>query len=249
MCNNCRKHGHYFHQCKLPVTSYGIILFRVSDGVPQFLMIRRRHSFGYIEFIRGKYASHNTEQIQVIIDEMAAHEKADILQYDFKTLWIQMWDESAGSHHRSEEHASHKKFDLLKSRQLDNMIRESPTRWTETEWEFPKGRRDYLEKDVDCALREFEEETGISKTHVDLFRNVMPFEEIFVGSNQLSYKHKYFLGQFVGQTQIDTDSFQTSEVSKMEWKTLEQCLTDIRPYNFEKRNIIQRIHQIALRYV
>ena len=26
-CNNCGKQGHSFHQCKLPVTSYGIILF------------------------------------------------------------------------------------------------------------------------------------------------------------------------------------------------------------------------------
>ncbi len=27
-CNNCGKQGHSFHQCKLPITSYGIIAFR-----------------------------------------------------------------------------------------------------------------------------------------------------------------------------------------------------------------------------
>ena len=27
-CSNCGKIGHLFYQCKLPITSYGIILFR-----------------------------------------------------------------------------------------------------------------------------------------------------------------------------------------------------------------------------
>ena len=55
ICNNCGKQGHLFHQCKLPITSYGIILFRTSDKGIQYLMIRRKDSFGYIDFLRGKY--------------------------------------------------------------------------------------------------------------------------------------------------------------------------------------------------
>ena len=27
-CNNCGKIGHLFHQCKIPITSIGIIAFR-----------------------------------------------------------------------------------------------------------------------------------------------------------------------------------------------------------------------------
>jgi len=55
LCNNCGKQGHQFHQCKLPITSYGIILFRYSEKGIQYLMLRRKNSFGYIDFIRGKY--------------------------------------------------------------------------------------------------------------------------------------------------------------------------------------------------
>ena len=44
---------------------------------------------------------------------------------------------------------------------LKDLIDKSTTRWEETEWEFPKGRRNFKEKDLECALREFEEETGI----------------------------------------------------------------------------------------
>ena len=30
ICNNCGKQGHLFNQCKIPITSYGIIVFRTS---------------------------------------------------------------------------------------------------------------------------------------------------------------------------------------------------------------------------
>ena len=70
VCNNCGKQGHIFHQCKLPITSYGIILFRSSQKGIQYLMIRRKDSFGYIDFIRGKYIQHNLEQLKNIFNEM-----------------------------------------------------------------------------------------------------------------------------------------------------------------------------------
>ena len=31
-CSNCGKVGHLFYQCKLPFTSYGIILFRLNHA-------------------------------------------------------------------------------------------------------------------------------------------------------------------------------------------------------------------------
>ena len=48
---------------------------------------------------------------------------------------------------------------------LDSIIEETygESDWTEQEWGFPKGRRNFQEKDYDCAIREFTEETGYSK--------------------------------------------------------------------------------------
>ena len=31
-CNNCGKQGHMFHRCKKPITSIGIIAFRIYKG-------------------------------------------------------------------------------------------------------------------------------------------------------------------------------------------------------------------------
>ena len=170
VCNNCGKQGHMFHQCKLPITSYGIIAFRDTSEGLQFLMIRRKDSFGYIDFIRGKYSPYNLKQLLNIIDEMSITEKKRILEIPFDTLWVEMWGEIS-MQFKSEENISKKKFELLHegvtisdtTYTLKDIVEMSKTAWKETEWEFPKGRRNQKEKDLDCALREFEEETGISR--------------------------------------------------------------------------------------
>ena len=114
ICNNCGKHGHLFHQCKLPITSYGIILFRSSDKGVQYLMIRRKDSFGYIDLIRGKYSSYNVEQIQKSIDEMSVIEKSRLKTESFDTLWKMLWGDN-GIQHRGEGSSLAKKFEALKN--------------------------------------------------------------------------------------------------------------------------------------
>jgi len=219
-------------------------------------MIRRKDSFGYIDFIRGKYIHHNVEHLQSIFNEMSVTEKENIRTNTFESLWLKMWGiTNIGNQFKSEELASQKKFDLLKTGlqindetiSIDTLISSSTTNWAETEWEFPKGRRNFLEKDLDCALREFEEETGYSKDRIKIIENLMPFEEIFIGSNHKSYKHKYFLAYM--EDNIDLlESFQMTEVSKLDWKTLEECLASIRPYNLEKKQLILNINKVLQEY-
>jgi 8-oxo-dGTP pyrophosphatase MutT (NUDIX family) len=258
LCNNCGKQGHQFHQCKLPITSYGIILFRFCDKRIQYLMIRRKDSFGYIDFIRGKYVPNNHEQLRNIFNEMSILEREKILTLDFETLWKTMWGiEDLSNQYKGEEISSQKKFDLLKNGlqmganndtvSLETLINESETNWKETEWEFPKGRRNYQEKDLDCALREFEEETGLSKKEIKIIENVMPFEEVFIGSNHKSYKHKYFLA-YTEKIEDNLQNYQQTEVSKMDWKTLDECLNSIRPYNLEKKQLIININKVLQEY-
>jgi 8-oxo-dGTP pyrophosphatase MutT (NUDIX family) len=51
----------------------------------------------------------------------------------------------------------------------------------EPEWGFPKGRRNYNEKDIDCALREFSEETGYSKYSLKNIENIQQFRRNIYG--------------------------------------------------------------------
>jgi len=263
LCNNCGKQGHSFHQCKLPITSYGIILCRPSNKGVQFLMIRRKDSFGYIDFIRGKYSPYNIEQLQHTINEMSVIEKKQIINEPFNKLWAMMWgNTSSENQFRSEESISVKKFELITNGvyinnvkyTLRDLVEKSETAWTETEWEFPKGRRNPQERDLDCGLREFEEETGYSQDSIAIVENILPFEEIFIGSNHKSYKHKYFLAymsEYKNQEKddmVNLQKYQKSEVSKLEWKTFDECLKSIRPYNLEKKKIITNINNLLQQY-
>uniref|UniRef100_A0A6C0KT14 Nudix hydrolase domain-containing protein n=1 Tax=viral metagenome TaxID=1070528 RepID=A0A6C0KT14_9ZZZZ len=261
LCNNCGKQGHQFHQCKLPITSYGIILFRHTNNGLQYLMIRRKDSFGYIDFIRGKYVPNNYDHLQNIFNEMSVTERNNILESDFETLWKAMWGvqdtSNISSQYKGEELSSQKKFEQLKNGiqngenddiiSLDKLINNATTKWLETEWEFPKGRRNYQEKDLDCALREFEEETGLKKKDIIIIENLMPFEEVFLGSNHKSYKHKYFLA-YSENIDDNLQNYQKTEVSKIEWKSLDECLESIRSYNLEKKQLIININKVLQEY-
>ena len=253
-CNNCGKSGHLFHHCKYPITSLGIIVFNNDDiNNIKYLMIRRKDSLGFVDFIRGKYPIYNKRYIQNLLDEMTYKEIQNILELPFEKLWIELWGDINNNSYKVEEKISKDKFNQLKKGiYLDNnyynlhtLIKEVKNKWLEPEWGFPKGRRNYQERDLECALREFEEETGYSKNDLKLISNISSFEETFTGSNYKSYKHKYFLGYMKKEIK-PINNFQKSEVSKIEWLSLEESIQKIRPHCFEKIKILQNIHSIFL---
>ena len=254
-CSNCGKLGHLFYQCKLPITSYGILLFRVVSDTPEYLMIRRKDSFGYIDFIRGKYSLSNIFQIQKSIDEMSTHEKNRLMTKPFDVLWKELWGVNSTPIYRSEESSSYKKFETLKNGimvnetvvTLQHLIEKSSTSWNEQEWEFPKGRRNYKETDMDCAFREFEEETGLSRKNIHLIENIIPYEEYFIGSNFKAYKHKFYLA-YTSNYDLPMTNFQKTEVSNMAWMSFEECLRHIRPYNLEKQTILANVDKMLKDY-
>lgn len=254
-CNNCGKTGHVFHTCKHPITSIGIIVFKIIENQYHFLMIRRKHSLGFIEFMRGKYPLHNYNYLLNIFNEMTIHEKQLISTSSFMELWVYLWGEQAGIQYRGEEKNSNDKFDVLKNGviannieyNLDKLLNESTTMWEEPEWGFPKGRRNYQEKDLNCALREFEEETGYLKSDIVIVQNIIPYEEIFTGSNMKSYKHRYFLGCIQNDV-LPVNKFQEFEVSEIKWMSYEECLQKIRNYNLEKINILTKVNNALQQY-
>ena len=250
-CNNCGKTGHAFHQCRYPITSIGIIPFKKTNNKLKYLMIRRKDTLGYVDFMRGKYPIYNYNYLCNIIDEMTVSEKHKLLHNSFNDLWNNLWGDNIGIQYRIEEKSSREKFIKLRegivkggfSYNLQSIINNSKTSWEEPEWGFAKGRRNYQEKDINCALREFQEETGYAKNNVNIIQNIVPFEEIFTGSNYKSYKHCYYIANISPDVKPLT-LFQKTEVSKIEWKTFTEAINIIRPYNIEKISVLTRINNL-----
>ncbi len=245
-CNNCGKSGHIIIECKMPITSIGIIVFRKNKGVNEYLMVCRKDSFGYSDFIKCKFPIIDDTYLLSLINEMTIYEKQKLLNFSNNVL--NNVDDVSGLN------SLEKKILFINSELKNNgynvnlcdLIKKSDTCWSNPEWGFPKGRRNSLEKDLDCAIREFEEETGYSRNSMKLVENIIPYEEIFVGSNYKNYKHKYYISYM---DKIDnTSKFQRSEISNMEWKTYDECLKSIRHYNFEKINILNNINKVLNLY-
>ncbi len=259
-CNNCGKPGHLFNHCKMPITSTGVIAFRYSPtGSLEYLLIRRKETLGYIDFMRGKYSVQNKDYIMNMFKQMTNYEKERLLTTKFDDLWKDIW--GAGyfnNRYKIEEGVSREKHTSLSLGivlrndyyTLESIIADSRAfdSWTEPEWGFPKGRRNNNENDFDCAIREFCEETGYLLDSVNPIHNVMPFEEIFTGSNYISYKHKYFLVFMQYNETLSMDNYQRSEVSKMEWNDIDTCMTKIRDYNLEKKHIISNVDKCLRRH-
>ena len=123
-CNNCGKQGHLYHQCKRPITSIGIVCFRAARGQKrEYLMICRKNSLGYVDFMRGKYKVHNLLLLQNLIKEMTETEKNDLISKDFKTLWTALWGEYVGIQYRSEELSAKEKFKQYELEFLQRQLR------------------------------------------------------------------------------------------------------------------------------
>ena len=272
-CNNCGKYGHSYYQCKTPIMSIGIVVFRYVDERIEYLMIRRKDTLGFMDFMRGKYSIYNKEYILNLLKEMTTAEKEKLKTEDFKTLWNELWNKTVELSYKTEEEISMEKFNTLKSGillqndvsnghnsewqanasrfyNLESLIDESNQSdecWLEPEWGFPKGRRNIQENDFDCALRECKEETGYDTKKFQLIENICPFEEIFIGSNYKLYRHKYYL-MYMPKMQPIKYKYDEFEISKIEWKSFEECMVSIRNYNLEKKRMLQNIHEMLCLY-
>ena len=157
------------------------------------ILVQRRNTIGFIEFIRGKYDIEKIDYIIKLFNMMTFDEKRLLREYtNFDT--IRTISGFRKEYRNNEYEDSKKKFTSLQEKGLINtLLDKSYTKWNSPEWGLPKGRHNNKEYDIDCAIREFSEETGIKYKYLNIYRNVKPLEEIYKGINGVVYKHVYFL--------------------------------------------------------
>lgn len=250
-CNNCGERGHVFKSCSYPIISCGLLLLRskhgslklpIKRGEVEVLMVRRKDSISYMEFIRGKYEMNNPTYIHNLIQNMTKDEQRRIVEQPFHILWTLLWGNSRDLH-SNEYLESKEKFEALDRTRLVYDYRSS---YEEPEWGFPKGRRMRKETDMDCAMREFFEETNIHRDVYTLCRN-LHFSEVFQGTNGVMYKHIYFIGllsdsQMVDLTQTLTP-VQRREISSVAWKSFDDCRSLLRPYYIRRKALFDEIEK------
>ena len=261
-CNNCGLKGHMYKDCKQPVLSCGNLIFRKDTEEPKILMIQRKDSLCYIEFLRGKYDTYNIKYIQILIDKCTIEEKQNLLNYSYELLWKKLWliDEKTVNEQKNnlDYLKGYEKFKKLsdgyffnKTKEfinLDYFVKKTKTNYPDTEWEFPKGRRNNHESNYDCARREFTEETNYLSSDYQLINNLLPFSEEFMGENRVRYKYIYYIGYLTNiekDVYIDPDNKdQFNELQNIKWLTKAESLNIIRDYHHTRRDVIHKIFDL-----
>jgi len=234
-CRNCGKKGHKYKDCFHPRLSYGIILFNEKQEI---IMIERKDSISYIEFIRGKYYIEQSEYIQLLINRMNILEKNKLEKYSFKELWTDI----CFSNNNKEYEGCCEKYNNI---DIKSYLEKTKYNYKYNEWEIPKGRRNLNESNKCCAIREFEEETNIKLDEYDIYDNIIPLEEEYIGSNGERYKNVYYIGKIKNNNKELTIDYennnQISEIKSIQWLNKKECIERIREYSDYKLNIIEKI--------
>lgn len=250
-CNNCGNYGHAYKDCRHPILSYGIILYNDKSEV---IMVERKDTLSYIEFMRGKYKSiYNKDYLKLLFSRFSKSELENINKYEFDDLWKQLWIHTDTINRRIKKEYKNSKsnFNILKKGytleneliSISTLIKDIRVPYLFNEWEIPKGRRKMYENNRDCALREFKEETNIPPCDYKLYQNIIPIIEEYEGINGVKYKHIYY----IGYTDLNIDLFinkgnkdQYTEIKDIKWYSKDKCLENIRDYDIIKKGVINK---------
>lgn len=256
VCINCGYCGHTSKNCNFPITSFGLVTYKFVNGKIYYLMIQRKDSLCYTEFIRGKYDLKNIKYISNLLTNITKDERTKLQSCSFEYLWKEMWVNNTNNL-KKEYNSSQVKFNKLKSgyfiKSGDSIVNisfrcllENLSYLDETEWEFPKGRRKLNERDIHCALREFEEETNINSKLVYIEDKNKQYEEIFIGKNKLRYRNIFYVASYLKNNVFDifydkNNLDQIKEVADVVFMTSKEVCEKIKSKP-EKMEIFQRIH-------
>jgi 8-oxo-dGTP pyrophosphatase MutT (NUDIX family) len=280
-CVNCGEKGHVVKDCSGPITSFGIIAFKIINNekeelydknsklqdiitteknnlyIPKniypktkFLMIQRKDTMGFTDFVRGKYPENEKEcskTLPIFLNEMTTKEKNNLLTKSFDEIWGELWVNHDSKCFKNEYDLAYKKFKKLNIKEL---ITKSLSSFDYAELGFPKGRRNMKETNIACAEREFFEETGYDKSCYDFIKNYPTIHEEFRGTNGIKYRHIYYLVKMkegIPPPRIDyKNKIQTGEVQNIGWLTYDECISVIRPYDVAKKRVIKKVYRDLL---
>ena len=256
ICRNCGKCNHHIKNCFEPKTSFGIILYKFIDRRLKILLIKRRNTIGFVQFVRGQYNINDKDYIIKLINVMTEEEINVIKKSEFSDLWKYLWKLTTNNENtQSYDYInSSKKFYILKNESsfnLQQLIANRKTNYKDQEWGFPKGRKNKTETNIETAVREFTEETGISGENIKIVNK--KFIEHYISYDNLEYKNVYFLAKYTGNEHVftvsDINREQFTEVSEIRFYEIGAARDIIRDYSKKKKTIVKLVETYINKYL
>ena len=219
------------------IRSYGIVLVRRNQDQYEYLMVCRRNTFSFVDFVLGKYKENDMQYVMQLILNMTFTERNTVRSADYKNMWERLYVKTRKSEGVFYEQVK-SKFDRIKDRvvYLESKL---PCLWKYPEWGFPKGRINTNEDSIECAKRELFEETMVKSDSYVIDMSINPFEEEFIGTNGHKYNNRFYIAFVNGKCDAFLDTNNTSQVRE---------ISQIRWFNFSKASKIVRCHEHSKKF-
>jgi 8-oxo-dGTP pyrophosphatase MutT (NUDIX family) len=236
------------------ICSYGILCYRKNNDIYQFLMVQRKDSICYVDFVRGKYNMFDIKYILRLLSGMTIEERNFLMNKSFEVIWNHLW--MTNKRYNQEYHVCKEKFHTLKKGfivfnaiekyfvNLKSMIYHTLDYLNEPEWDFPKGRRSSNESLINCALREFQEESGIKKDMIKLYPNLPNVIFKKLGCNDIMYKTIFYIGQIenIDENILPLNDTQVKEVKDVRWMSKDDVISKL--HNYQQKHAFENIYKI-----
>ena len=211
----------------IPITSFGLILFyKEPDKEIKFVVQQRRDTFEYMDLIRGLWRS--DFQIKSLLSRMTPEERDRILHNTFQDLWDDLFIQTGSKIYTDLLPKSKRKYAYIERNKKD-FISTTITTTTMQPWGFPKGKKmSQEESDIECAIRETEEETRIPRLLFTVYPD-LEFVEEFSGSNAKNYATHYYLAEM--NCMYKPDRLKTPHCIRVD--TLSDEVHDFEYFNFD----------------
>lgn len=180
----------------------------------EFLMVKRRTSYAFTNFVLGKYAT--KIEVRKYFSEMTVEEKSLILYGNFDVLYytaftiskLEIKDLKLLQFYEK----CKKKFESFLTPVIIKKLCTGTSSISQT-WDFPKGRPNVEESSLQVAIREFEEETAYNSSNYKLFDNKDPL--ILEFKSDVNYKYILY---FAFTDKIISTPFRIlDEISEISW--------------------------------
>lgn len=200
------------------------------------LLLQRKHTNAFVDLVKGNYTS--LMLLPSLISELTCEEKKKIKFCAFEDLWRCMWIYICRKNaHHSPEYKRAYQIYRRNAQSILQHIDQSSHHNVFTEFGFPKGRRNRNESGLQCAIREFVEESGYSSRDLEIIDANFNIKEEFVGSDNKYYRHVYYLARVSSQRDPHFDPYDISqggEIRNLGWFSYEQASIMFRNYDITK---------------
>jgi len=208
--------------------SYGIALCRYREDkkfnirIPEIILVKKRLTYQFCSFALGNYKKTDIPNLMRMFNGMSMSEKRELESLDFSRIWSYL---CADQHmfNNSMFLRSRNKFNSLTADggiKLRKMLRNSVN--VSAIWEIPKGKREANETELDAAVREFREETGITSNQYEIVWSAPPIVCTYIDQN-VTYCNKYFIAHFKSPSSEQKNTFKSRQLLTYE----HECSTEI----------------------